>query len=99
MNLTTIVGHVGGRCKGKDDEQNAWKNVPAKRRKIKAKIKSHIDAIFGFLDQRNDTRSFDEVRPDFTRVQIFLRRPSRLRNIHRHDALRQNRFCIAEFRL
>ena len=61
MNLATIVGHVGGRCKGKDDEQDAWRNVAAKSRKIKAEIKSHIDAIFGFLDKRNDTRSFDEV--------------------------------------
>ena len=61
MNLTTIVGHVGGRCKGKDEEQNAWKNVPAKSRKIKAKIKSHIDEIFAFLEKKNDTRSFNEV--------------------------------------
>ncbi len=61
MNLTTIVGHVGGRCKGKDEEQDAWKNVPAKGRKIKAKIKSHIDEIFAFVEKKNDARSFNDV--------------------------------------
>jgi hypothetical protein len=61
MNLTTIVGHVGGRCKGKDEEQDVWKNVPAKSRKIKAKIKSHIDEIFAFLEKKNDARSFNDV--------------------------------------
>lgn len=60
-NLATIVGHVGGRCKGEYEEQSAWENAPVKASKIKAKIKSHIDEIFAFLDKKNDTRSFDEV--------------------------------------
>lgn len=61
MNLTTIVGHVGGRCKGKDEEQDDWRDAPAKARKIKAKVRSHLEEMFSFLEKKNDTRSFDEV--------------------------------------
>jgi len=61
MNLATIVGHVGGRCKGDYEEQSAWDNAPARSTEIKAKIKGHIDAVFEFFERKDDTRRFDEV--------------------------------------
>ena len=33
MNLATIVGHVGGRCMGQFDEQDAWKDETQKKDK------------------------------------------------------------------
>jgi len=74
MNLATIVGHVGGRCKGEDQEQDAWRNAPAKARKIKAKIKSHLEEIFAFLEKKNDTRAFDEVERDLVGLIFALGR-------------------------
>ena len=77
MKLTTIVGHVGGRCKGEYAEQNDWSNAPAKSRQIKAKIKAHVDGIFEFLERNNDTRAFDEVerglaKPVLSLARLFL---------------------------
>lgn len=61
MSLATIVGHVGGRCKGESTEQGAWKSEPAKPVAIKSKIKDHVEEIFQFVDRANDERHFDEV--------------------------------------
>jgi len=61
MNLTTIVGHVGGRCKGESAEQEAWESEPAEPRSIKSAIKDHVDEILEFVDRSNDKRHFDEV--------------------------------------
>lgn len=77
MNLATIVGHVGGRCKGEYGEQNDWSNAPAKSRQIQAKIKAHVGGIFEFLERKNDTRCFDEVerglvKPVFALARLFL---------------------------
>jgi hypothetical protein len=77
MNVETIVGHVGGRCKGKDEEQDEWRHAPLKGRKVKAKVRSHIEEIFAFLEKKNDRRSFDEVERGlieliFTLGRLFL---------------------------
>ncbi len=61
MKVTTIVGHVGGECKGEFGEQDAWKDRPAKSSEIKDKIKNHIEEIFSFFEKKNDRRRFDEV--------------------------------------
>jgi hypothetical protein len=61
MNLATIVGHVGGPCKGESAEQDEWENEPAESVAIKSKIKVHVEEIFQFVDRANDERRFDEV--------------------------------------
>jgi len=61
MTLTTIVGHVGGPCKGEDGEQREWRETPVSSAQIRTKIKAHVDEVFAFLDRKNDRRSFDEV--------------------------------------
>ena len=38
MKLKTIVGHVGGRCKGEFEEQDAWKDAPPTSAQIQAVI-------------------------------------------------------------
>jgi hypothetical protein len=77
MNLTTIVGHVGGPCKGEDEEQRGWRDAPAKSTEIKAKIKGHLASIFEFLEKENDTRTFDEAERGlnglvFTLARLFV---------------------------
>jgi hypothetical protein len=57
----TIVGFVGGRCKGEYEEQKAWENAPRASSEIKARIKEHVAALFGFLEKDDDSRRFDEV--------------------------------------
>lgn len=57
----TIVGFVGGRCKGEYEEQKAWENAPATSSEIKARINEHVVALFGFLERDHDSRRFDEV--------------------------------------
>jgi len=57
----TIVGFVGGHCKGEYDEQKGWENAPAASSEIKARIKQHVAALLGFLEKDDDSRRFDEV--------------------------------------
>ena len=59
--LTTIVGHVGGRCKGELEEQSAWSEAPARSVEVKAKIHEHVGSLFALVDRDGDTRRFDEV--------------------------------------
>lgn len=61
MNVETIVGFVGGRCKGESAEQDAWKDAPVESSQIKKTIKEHVDRIYAFVDRANDSRRFDEV--------------------------------------
>ncbi len=61
MNLRTIVGHVGGRCKGEAPEQKAWENAPVGSSEIKASIRRSVDDILALLDKPRDRRSFDQV--------------------------------------
>ncbi len=77
MKLTTIVGHLGGRCKGESPEQSAWENEPAKVSEIKSAIKKQIDAIFTFLEVPGDTRRFDQIERElkaliFSLARLFL---------------------------
>lgn len=74
MNLTTIVGHVGGRCKGEFEEQNAWKDAPARSEQIKAVIHEKIEALFAFVDRTNDSRRFDEVERGLVGLIFVLAR-------------------------
>src|SRR2546422_4193336 len=59
--LASIVGFVGGECKGESREQDAWRDRPATSAEIKAKIKAHFEVILEFLDRSDDRRLFDEV--------------------------------------
>src|SRR6266850_1661962 len=61
MNVETIVGFVGGRCKGESAEQDAWKEASVDSSQIKRTIREHVDRFYGFIDRPNDTRRFDEV--------------------------------------
>ena len=61
MNLATIVGHVGGRCKGQFDEQDAWRDTAVKSSEVKAVIGKHVEELLAFVEQNNDRRDFDEV--------------------------------------
>jgi len=77
MKLETIVGHVGGRCKGECEEQNDWRDAPVKSAEIKSKIKEHVSGLFDFVEKGNDQRSFDEVErglkgPVFALARLFL---------------------------
>ena len=77
MNLKTIVGHVGGRCKGEYEEQRAWESTPATSKEIKGKIDEQLSALFDFLEKDNDKRCFDEVERElhgllFAQGRLFL---------------------------
>lgn len=77
MNLTTIVGHVGGRCKGNFEEQKAWKDAPARSEQIKAVIHEKIEDLFAFACRTDDSRRFDEVERSlvgliFALARLFL---------------------------
>ena len=61
MNLATIVGHVGGRCMGQFDEQDAWKDTPVESTEVKAVINTHIEKLLAFVEKKSDRRDFDEV--------------------------------------
>src|SRR6267378_1054219 len=61
MNVGTIVGYVGGRCKGESAEQEAWNDAPVDSSEIKKTIKAHLDRVYAFVDRPNDTRPFGEV--------------------------------------
>ncbi len=74
MNVATIVGHVGGRCKGEFAEQDAWNEAPVESSEIKARIKSHLAATIEFLDKTDDTRRFDEVERELKGLVFVLGR-------------------------
>lgn len=59
--LATIVGFVGGECKGESGEQDAWREAPISSAAIKGKIRGHVGVIFEFVDRSDDRRGFDEV--------------------------------------
>ena len=61
MNLATIVGHMGGRCKGQFDEQDAWNDTPVESTEVKAVINTHIEKLLAFVEKNSDRRDFDEV--------------------------------------
>lgn len=72
--LKTIVGHIGGRCKGEWDEQKEWEDRPAGSVEIRVKIKAHLDRIYAFLEVRDDHRHFDEVERQFVPLIFALGR-------------------------
>ena len=77
MKLATIVGHVGGRCKGVSDEQQSWQGAPVESSEIKQTTLRHVEEVFAFLEQPGDERRFDEVERQlraliFTLARLFL---------------------------
>ncbi len=77
INLGTIVGHVGGRCKEEYEEQNDWRDAPASSAEVKSKIKQHLGGLFDFVEKQRDQRTFDEVERGlkgliFTLARLFL---------------------------
>jgi len=77
MKLATIVGHVGGQCKGDSEEQQSWQDAPAKSSDIKQATLRHVEDVFSFLEQPDDERRFDEVERQlraliFTLGRLFL---------------------------
>lgn len=62
MNIVkSIVGFLGGECKGETPEQSSWRDAPAPSSEIKSRIRAEIEGLFDFVDRKDDTRSFDEV--------------------------------------
>jgi len=59
--VASIVGFVGGECKGESREQDAWRDAPVTSAEIKGKIQGRIEAIFELVDRNDDQRGFDEV--------------------------------------
>jgi hypothetical protein len=74
MNVDTIVGHLGGSCKGEFEEQEDFRDKPVASSVIKKKIKSHVDNIFHFIDKCDDDRAFDEVERDLRGLLLALGR-------------------------
>lgn len=70
MKVATIVGHVGGRCKGEYGEQAAWDDAPAKSSVIKATINTRVKAVFRSLERKDDNRTFNDVEDGF-HVPLF----------------------------
>ena len=64
MNLATIVGHVGGRCKGESEEQAGWHQGPVKSKVIKKRARAHVAGMLKGLDIENDTRTLDQVEQE-----------------------------------
>ena len=61
MKLDTIVGHLGGRCKGHCEEQEQWRDEAPESADVKASIDSRMEKLLGFVDRKNDKRDLDEV--------------------------------------
>jgi len=61
MNVDSIIGFVGGSCKGDYSEQDDWREASVGSSIIKEKIKTHVNTLFGFVDRLNDRRTFNEV--------------------------------------
>ena len=59
--LATIIGHIGGRCKGEYAEQKAWEETPAPSAEIKGEIHAHLERLLALLEKDGDRRRFDEV--------------------------------------
>jgi hypothetical protein len=59
--LATIVGFVGGECKGESQEQDAWREAPVPSAEIKGKIRGRVKAIFELVERGDDRRGLDEV--------------------------------------
>ena len=74
MKIETIVGFVGGRCKGESAEQDAWKNAPVESSQIKKTLKEHVDRIYAFIDRPSDSRKFDEVEGGMRDLLLALGR-------------------------
>jgi hypothetical protein len=94
MNLRTIVGHVGGRCKGESSEQQAWRRAAVGSAAIKARITAELAAIFALIEMPNDTRRLDEVERPLRDLLFRLGRlmlayflARRQRRVHRSPAL------------
>lgn len=72
--LKTIIGHVGGRCKGEYAEQKAWDEAPAESFDIKAEVREHVEEVFNFLEKDDDTRRFDQVERNLLTLLFTLGR-------------------------
>lgn len=77
MRIATIVGHVGGACKGQSEEQDPWANTPPESSEIRAAIDARIDEVFGYLDHSRDKRHLDQVERNlrdfvFALARLFL---------------------------
>lgn len=59
--LATIIGHMGGQCKGEYAEQKVWEEAPAPSSEIKAEIHAHLERFLAFVEKEDDRRRFDEV--------------------------------------
>ena len=56
-----IVEETAGSSKDEIQEQEAWKNVPARSSTVKAAIWSHVRQMFRLIETPGDDRRFHEV--------------------------------------
>lgn len=74
MKLTTIVGHVGGSCKGNSDEQQAWDADPVSSDRIRAVARSSFNRILSELDKKSDGREFEDIERSLRSLLFSLGR-------------------------
>jgi hypothetical protein len=74
MNVDSIIGYIGGSCKGDSSEQDEWREAPVGSSIIKEEIKTHVNTLFGFVDRPNDRRTFNEVERGLYKLMFTLAR-------------------------
>ena len=74
MKLRTIVGHVGGPCKGESDEQREWQEDPPSSRRIREVLGDQVTRTFRLLDREDDERDFDEIERSLRSLVFALGR-------------------------
>ena len=61
MNVKRIVGHVGGRCKGTNEEQAAWQDAPVESAHIRSAATAMLERVLRDLNRNGDRRQFLEL--------------------------------------
>jgi len=77
MKVATIVGHLGGACKGQFEEQDHWTQTPPESSEIRATIHARVDEVFSYLAHSRDKRPLDQIERHlrglvFALARLFL---------------------------
>jgi hypothetical protein len=74
MEVGTIVGYLGGRCKGDSAEQLDWDRRSVSSAVIRERIDACCAELLGFVDRPRDHRRFDEVQRGLRSIVFALAR-------------------------
>ncbi len=77
MKLDTIVGYLGGRCKGQCEEQEPWRDAAPRSPEVKAAMDSQVRRLVALVEKKSDKRDLDEVErglhePIFALARLLL---------------------------